>query len=219
MGKDDFVRMELHYQATLLDKDKELHDKEKQIQHLDQEVTMFKLEIEKLEFNNKGMLNVVTEYEKTISEVIADRERERVCEIAKEKHRQEKDQILDDLHSAERAFNDVHRKYERTKEIIGEFKRNEDLLKAQVKEVSEKLQKSEERYELLKTHAEGKLNEANQALDEIKRTKSAEISKLQMMLRKADMKVSTLERTVEQKTKENIELTNICDELISKVGT
>ena len=102
--------MELHYQATLLDKDKELHDKEKQIQHLDQEVTMFKLEIEKLEFNNKGMLNVVTEYEKTISEVIADRERERVCdEIAKEKHRQEKDQILDDLHSAERAFNDVHR--------------------------------------------------------------------------------------------------------------
>merc|ERR1712060_14924 len=149
------------------------HDKEKQIQHLDQEVTMFKLEIEKLEFNNKGMLNVVTEYEKTISEVIADRERERVCdEIAKEKHRQEKDQILDDLHSAERAFNDVHRKYERTKEIIGEFKRNEDLLKAQVKEVSEKLQKSEERYELLKSHAEGKLNEANQALDEIKRTKS-----------------------------------------------
>merc|ERR1712126_376152 len=105
----------------------------KQIQHLDQEVTMFKLEIEKLEFNNKGMLNVVTEYEKTISEVISDRERERVCdEIAKEKHRQEKDQILDDLHSAERAFNDVHRKYERTKEIIGEFKRNEDLLKAQV---------------------------------------------------------------------------------------
>ena len=108
--KDDFVRMELHYQATLLDKDKELHDKEKQIQHLDQEVTMFKLEIEKLEFNNKGMLNVVTEYEKTISEVIADRERERVCdEIAKEKLRKEKDQTLDDLHSAERAFNDVHR--------------------------------------------------------------------------------------------------------------
>merc|ERR1712126_375313 len=207
MGKDDFVRMELHYQATLLDKDKELHDKEKQIQHLDQEVTMFKLEIEKLEFNNKGMLNVVTEYEKTISEVIADRERERVCdEIAKEKHRQEKDQILDDLHSAERAFNDVHRKYERTKEIIGEFKRNEDLLKAQVKEVSEKLQKSEERYELLKSHAEGKLNEANQALDEIKRTKSAEISKLQMMLRKADMKVSTLKNSrTENKRKYRID--------------
>ena len=60
---------------------------------------------------------------------------------------------------------------------------------------------------------------ANEALDQIKRTKSAEISKLTMLLRKADMKVSTLERTVEQKTKENKELTDICDELISKVGT
>ena len=39
------------------------------------------------------------------------------------------------------------------------------------------------------------------------------------MLRKADMKVSTLERTVEQKTRENKELTDICDDLINKVGT
>ena len=51
------------------------------------------------------------------------------------------------------------RKYERTKDIIGEFKRNEDQLKEQVKEVSDKLKKSEERFELLKTHAEGKLSE------------------------------------------------------------
>ena len=51
------------------------------------------------------------------------------------------------------------RKYERTKDIIGEFKRNEDLLKEQVKEISDKLKKSEERFELLKTHAEGKLSE------------------------------------------------------------
>ena len=62
-------------------------------------------------------------------------------------------------------------------------------------------------------------NRANQALEQIQRTKSAEISKLQMMLRKADMKVSTLERTVEQKTRENKELTDICDDLINKVGT
>ena len=35
----------------------------------------------------------------------------------------------EDLRAAERAFNDVHKKYERTKEAIGEFKRNEDALK------------------------------------------------------------------------------------------
>ena len=38
-------------------------------------------------------------------------------------------QVNEDLRAAERAFNDVHKKYERTKEAIGEFKRNEDALK------------------------------------------------------------------------------------------
>ena len=107
---DDFVRMELHYQATLLDKDKLLHDKEKEIQSLDQEISLAKLEMERHESNNKGMLKVVNEYEKTISEVIADRERDRVChQISTEKLARERDQTLEDLHSAERAFNDVHR--------------------------------------------------------------------------------------------------------------
>jgi transforming acidic coiled-coil-containing protein 3 len=63
------------------------------------------------------------------------------------------------------------------------------------------------------------INSANQALEEIQRSKSGEISKLQMMIRKAEMRVSTMERTVEQKSNENKELTEICDDLISKVGT
>ena len=33
------------------------------------------------------------------------------------------------------------------------------------------------------------------------------------------MKIASLERTVEQKTTENEELTKICDELIAKVGS
>ena len=41
----------------------------------------------------------------------------------------------EDLRAAERAFNDVHKKYERTKEAIGEFKRNEDALKVCAREL------------------------------------------------------------------------------------
>ena len=44
------------------------------------------------------------------------------------------------------------------------------------------------------------------------------MAQLQAMLRKADMRVNNLERTVDQKTQENTELTAICDELIAKVG-
>ena len=44
------------------------------------------------------------------------------------------------------------------------------------------------------------------------------MAQLQAMLRKAEMRVNNLERTVEQKSQENSELTAICDELIAKVG-
>merc|ERR1712098_823318 len=168
---------------------------------------------------NLEMMKVVKEYEKAISEVIADRERERVChDIEKEKVARERDQILDDLHSAERAFDDVHRKYERNKEVIAGFKKNEDILKSRVAEDASKLKKSEQRFEALRKHAEEKLTEANKTIDSIQKGRESEVAQLQAMLKKTEMRVNTLERVVEQKAQENNELTSICDELISKVG-
>ena len=78
--------------------------------------------------------------------------------------------------------------------------------------------KGEERYDLLKTHAETKLEQANSRLGEVKHSRAAEIAKLTALLRKSEMGVASLEREVEQKNRENQELTTICDELISKVG-
>ena len=62
------------------------------------------------------------------------------------------------------------------------------------------------------------MEEANTRLGDAKQSKAAEIAKLTAMLRKAEMGVSSLERQAEQKSRENEELTTICDELISKVG-
>ena len=59
---------------------------EKEIQLVDQEVQQLKQEVKTLDHGNLEMMKVVKEYEKAISEVIADRERERVChDIEKEK--------------------------------------------------------------------------------------------------------------------------------------
>ena len=112
----------------------------------------------------------------------------------------------------------MHKKYERTKEVINALKSNEDNLKANVTDLSTRFKKGEERYDLLKTHAETKLEEANKKLGEVKNSKAAEIAKLTALLRKAQMGVSSLEKQVDQKNRENQELTTICDELIAKVG-
>ena len=76
---------------------------------------------------------------------------------------------------------------------------------------------------------------ANSKISELQRSKAAEIAKLTALLRKSEMRIASLERSVDQKveikivsngfyfffnfqSRENQELTTICDELIAKVG-
>ena len=50
------------------------------------------------------------EYERTINQLIGEREREKLCiEIERDKIKEEKEQARDDLEAVERAFNDLHR--------------------------------------------------------------------------------------------------------------
>ena len=119
----------------------------------------------------------------------------------------------------EAAFADVHRKYERTKCMVEEIKQNEETLKRYIEEYQSKSRKQEEKYQRLKQHAEETLDKANREIENLSKTQDSEIARLTAMLKKAEMKAVSLERTVEQKNKENEELTTICDELIAKVGT
>ena len=73
----------------------------------------------------------------------------------------EKEQAVEDLQNVEAAFADVHRKYERTKQVVEGFKKNEEQLKAYVEEFRSKLSKQDQKYQMLKDHAEEKLEEAN----------------------------------------------------------
>ena len=118
----------------------------------------------------------------------------------------------------ETAFADVHRKYERTKQVVEGFKQNEETLKKVIDEYQVKLTKQDQKYELLKAHAEDTLEKANREIENMAKSQDSEMAKLTAMLKKTEMKTSSLERTVDQKTRENEELTAICDELISKVG-
>merc|ERR1712113_1227972 len=121
--------------------------------------------------NNNQMMVIVDEFEKTIQQLIQEKERGQVVtEIERERILNERNQILDDLQAVERAFNDLHRKYERTKEVIAGFKSNEDVLKASLEDLTSKYKKGEERYEMLKEHAETKLSEANSKVSELQRS-------------------------------------------------
>jgi len=220
LNREEITQREINYQQTLMMKDHRYIELEKELATYRKEIDRLKKELSVRLESEEQMKQVLKEYEKTISELIADNKNEKTkLEVDLKKIQEEKNQAAEDLQNVEAAFADVHRKYERTKQVVEGFKQNEEQLKKYVEEYKGKLKKSEHKYDLLKSHAEDKLEEANKELDNISKSQDAEIAKLVARLRKAEMQTSSLERECERKSQENQELTNICDELINKVGT
>merc|ERR1712226_709408 len=165
------------------------------------------------------MRQVLKEYEKTISELISDKEKSKSrFEAEREALHGERDQSVTDLRNVEAAFADVHRKYERAKTVVEGFRQNEETLKKCLEESRLELMRQEEKYDRLRRHAEDTLEKANAEIESVSGSHESETARLTAMLKKTEMKVASLERSVEQKVKENEELTAICDELIAKVG-
>jgi len=219
--EDDAARArELEFQEGLLQRDRRQGQLQEELSTREREIEKLKEELRVRRESEDQMKQVLKEYEKTISELIADKERDKkALEAEVAKMQQEKDQAVEDLQNVEAAFADVHRKYERTKQVVEGFKKNEEQLKHYVAEYKTKLKNQDQRYDLLKAHAEEKLEEANKEIDNISRGQDAEIAKLTALLKKTEMKATSLERTIDQKNRENQELTTICDDLIAKVGT
>uniref|UniRef100_A0A8K9X3P1 Transforming acidic coiled-coil-containing protein C-terminal domain-containing protein n=1 Tax=Oncorhynchus mykiss TaxID=8022 RepID=A0A8K9X3P1_ONCMY len=130
----------------------------------------------------------------------------------------EKDQALSDLNSVEKSLAELFRRYEKLKDVLEGYRKNEEVLKKCAQEYLSRVRKEEQRYHALKIHAEEKLDRANSDIAQVRMRARQETAAYQASLRKETMKVDSLERTLEQKNKEIEELTKICDELIAKMG-
>ncbi|KAI1894537.1 hypothetical protein AGOR_G00116810 [Albula goreensis] len=165
------------------------------------------------------MRRIVAEYEKTIAQMIEDEQREKsLSHHTIQQLILEKDQALADLNSVEKSLADLFRRYEKMKDVLEGFRKNEEVLKKCAQEYLSRVRKEEQRYQALKIHAEEKLDKANADIAQVRAKAKQEQAAYQASLRKEQMKVESLERTLEQKNKEIEELTKICDELISKMG-
>ncbi|KAL6101670.1 tacc2 [Pungitius sinensis] len=165
------------------------------------------------------MRRIVAEYEKTIAQMIEDDQKEKsLSHHTIQQLIMEKDQALADLNSVEKSLADLFRRYEKMKDVLEGFRKNEEVLKKCAQEYLCRVRKEEQRYQALKIHAEEKLEKANADIAHVRVKSKQEQACHQASLRKEQMKVESLERTLEQKNKEIEELTKICDELIAKMG-
>ncbi|VDQ04759.1 unnamed protein product [Trichobilharzia regenti] len=69
----------------------------------------------------------------------------------------ERDEAVEELATIEKAFGDLHRRFEKSKQIIEGFKQNEQALKHSIEEYKNLLQRQERKYVALKKHAEEQL--------------------------------------------------------------
>ncbi|XP_034041219.1 transforming acidic coiled-coil-containing protein 2 isoform X3 [Thalassophryne amazonica] len=168
------------------------------------------------------MRRIVAEYEKTIAQMIGmpedDQKEKSLSHHTIQQLITEKDQALADLNSVEKSLADLFRRYEKMKEVLEGFRKNEEVLKKCAQEYLSRVRKEEQRYQALKIHAEEKLDKANMEIAQVRAKAKQEQAAYQASLRKEQMKVDSLECTLEQKNKEIEELTKICDELIAKMG-
>ncbi|XP_041865858.1 uncharacterized protein tacc2 isoform X3 [Melanotaenia boesemani] len=168
------------------------------------------------------MRRIVAEYEKTIAQMIGmpedDQKEKSLSHHTIQQLIIEKDQALADLNSVEKSLADLFRRYEKMKDVLEGFRKNEEVLKKCAQEYLSRVRKEEQRYQALKIHAEEKLDKANAEIAQVRGKAKQEQAAYQASLRKEQMKVDSLERTLEQKNKEIEELTKICDELIAKMG-
>ncbi|NP_001081964.1 transforming acidic coiled-coil-containing protein 3 [Xenopus laevis] len=189
-----------------------------EVQEKDLEVLEWKTKHEKLYLEYVEMGKIIAEFEGTITQILEDSQRQKeTAKLELNKVLQEKQQVQVDLNSMETSFSELFKRLEKQKEALEGYRKNEEALKKCVEDYLVRIKKEEQRYQALKAHAEEKLNRANEEIAHVRSKAKSEATALQATLRKEQMKIQSLERSLEQKSKENDELTKICDDFILKM--
>lgn len=116
-------------------------------------------QIRSLDEENKKFRVIVVEFETIIQNMDNDKEegesklKSEILELTKER-----DQLHEDVMGVERAFDDLHRRFEKLKVKVEEFKKNEDGLQKAIESYKLQLDKEKERYVRLKKVAEEKID-------------------------------------------------------------
>ncbi|KFQ26822.1 Transforming acidic coiled-coil-containing protein 3, partial [Merops nubicus] len=190
----------------------------REVQEKQLEIQEWEKKYDKLHMKYKEMGEIVAEFEGTITQIMEDSQKQK--ELSKKEMQrvlEEKQQVISDLNSMEKSFSELFKRFEKQKEVLEGYRKNEEALKKCAEEYLARIKKEEQRYQALKAHAEEKLQQANEEIAQVRSKAKSETAALQASLRKEQMRIQSLEKSLEQKTKENDELTKICDDLILKM--
>ncbi|KAG8042398.1 hypothetical protein G9C98_005032 [Cotesia typhae] len=199
--------------------DKQLDEKDKKNKSLQEMVAQLQRQLTHEIQLKDEITAIVDEHEKSISRLVAEREKSRNdLDVEKAFLLRELADTKKHLEASEASFNDVHAKYEKIKQTMTMYNSNEVTLRESLENNVEVMKGLQNRYEQIKLHAAARLDKANQDLEMMRKQHESEIIKLRAMLKKEELKCNSLTEMIDQKTKENKELTKILDDVIARVN-
>ncbi|XP_074388313.1 transforming acidic coiled-coil-containing protein 3-like isoform X2 [Zonotrichia albicollis] len=190
----------------------------REVQEKELEIEKWNQKYNKLHTEYKEMGKIVAEFELTIAQIMENAQKQKEASRKEiQKLMEEKQQAISDRNSMEKSFSEAFQRLEKQKEVLEGYHKNEEVLKKCAEDFLSRIKKQEQRYQALKAHAEEKQQQANEEIAQVHSKAKSETAALQATLSKEQMRIQSLERSLQQKTKENDELTKICDDLILKI--
>ncbi|KAA3675491.1 uncharacterized protein DEA37_0012669, partial [Paragonimus westermani] len=122
------------------------------------EVSALRQERDELMKTIDEMRRCISEYDRSLQHVIEEKSQGQAqVNVSVADLIAERDQAVEEVATIEKAFGDLHRRFEKSKQVIESFKQNEESLKRSIEEYKNLLQRQENKYLALKKHAEEKL--------------------------------------------------------------
>uniref|UniRef100_A0A5K3F1P5 TACC_C domain-containing protein n=1 Tax=Mesocestoides corti TaxID=53468 RepID=A0A5K3F1P5_MESCO len=167
---------------------------------VDDELVSLRADKEHLTTIVTDMQRCIAEYERSLRQLAE--EKARAEEAAKESVVDiisERDQAIEEISTIEKAFGDLHRRFEKSKQIIEGFKANEEALKKTAEEYQNQLKRQEQKYQALKLHAEQQLMKVAEETERAKRSNEDELTGLRATIKRSELRIRSLESQLEQK--------------------
>lgn len=181
-------------------------------------IARLKAEAARRQLSNFQMESVLREYEATLVEMSMLRDHH-AHQFIDDMRRlvEERDQAANTLGDIERCFGALQKKYGRVSQVLRDFQNNEVLLKTHEQWLHSKLADQCSNYEMIEEHFWDSLSKTNRAIERYSESHMEKVEELMAYLRQTEAKASALNDTAIRKTRENEDLTKICDELITEV--
>ncbi|KAF9941958.1 hypothetical protein BGZ67_003529 [Mortierella alpina] len=185
----------------------------------EQEAALFQFEIEELrtalekeKVEKSQLKGVLDEFESSLADIAVSTAKE--IQTIKEQNRK----LSESKGDTEEAFILLKTRYDELKNLNFKHVENEGILRKAVETLKQDFETSESRYESVKVHADAKLVQASQEMEQARMVYDNEIAQLKAQLNRQEMQMRTLEQALEIKNKENEDLILFSEELIAKLS-